>query len=604
METILDRKARKGIPAADARAALLRLYRYMTSWRRSFAVMIVLLMLSLGCDLVTPLFIEASIDAISFGRGIYISFPALTKSILAFILVAASGSVLECVLGRICAKITLNMSRQLRQDAFDGLMDTSVSSFEGMLQGDLMSRIMNDAEMASGAFSETFRELACSVVMLTGCAVIMMVKCPFLAIVSIGSSIVSVVIMGFLSGLVFPVLSEQQASLGRLNAHIEESLKTFRTCRTGGRMQENIRRIDRLSADYCEWKIRAGRLEYLMGPVMLLLGNLNFLLVLFFGISRVRSGLITVGAMQSFIMYTRLFMEPVNSLGEYFVRAQNALAGAERVFRLIDGKKERDELAEVPAAACELPYHDEEDFLVFDSVGFGYRRNFPVLKGVSLRIRKGEKLALIGKTGEGKTTLTNLLLLFYPGYSGSILLEGCEIRKMDIAALRQRIAAVSQDPLILNGTVYENLVYGCGDIDRERVWNVLCELGISGMFSRLPEGLDTKIRNIGCNLSQGQLQMICLARALLRRASILILDEATSSLDPDTEHLINRGMKTAIQGKTCILIAHRISSVRDADHIAVLSDGVISEYGTHEELIERRGLYCRLYQTQFSGEEI
>lgn len=652
MEIITGKKARRGLPPGDARAAFLRLYRYMTHLRGTFAAMLALLLLALGCDLVTPLFIEAAINAITFGRGIYVSFSALARSIGAFVVFAGAGSVVECVLGRICANITLNMSRRIRQDAFDSLMDSSVSSFEGMLKGDLMSRIMNDAEIAAGAFSETFRELACSAVMLVGCAAIMMVKCPFLALVSIASSLFSVVVMGFLSGLVFPVLSEQQASLGRVNAHVEESLKNFRTCKTVGRMEENIRRMDEVSRDYCEWKIRAGMLEYLMGPVMLFLGNLSFLLTLFFGISRIMTGSITVGTMQAFIMYTRLFMEPVNSLGEYFVRAQNALAGAERVFYLIDHKKEGEELAEVSSAlrppsgisdrrsakavsvseglspasvdeeSCSLSAQssfglfpasvDEEepaeekggDFLVFDNVRFSYRRNFPVLRGVTLRIREGEKLALIGKTGEGKTTLASLLMLFYPAYSGTITMEGQEIRSLDPAQVRRRIAAVSQEPRIMEGTIYENMTYGCADADREKVRELLLEMGIRRMFDSLPDGLDTKLKNVGSNMSQGQLQMICLVRALMSGASVLILDEATSSLDPDTEQVIKEGMDAAMRGKTCIIIAHRISSVRDADHIAVLSEGVISEYGTHEELIERRGLYYTLYQTQFSGKEI
>lgn len=619
------------MPAEDACAAFIRLFRYMTQWRGAFAAMAALLMLSMACDLVTPLFIESSINAISFGRGIYVHFDVLTRSVAAFVLFSVFAGIMECILGRISAKITLNISKQLRQDAFDSVMNSSVSSFDGMLQGDLMSRIMNDSEMAAGAFSETFRELACSLVMLTGCTVIMLLKSPVLAVVSISSSLVSVGIMGLLSGLVFPVLSEQQASLGRLNAHIEENIKTFRTCKAAGRMEDNNSRMDLLSREYCDLKIRAGKFQYFMGPVMLLLGNLNFLLTLIFGISLIISGSITVGSLQAFFMYSRLFIEPVNSLGEYFIRAQNALAGAERVFSLIDKKKESEDLAEaaarsireqdenlnikgkrVPAgtaanAAESLPAQEkvrENGFLVFDSVRFAYRRNFPVLKGVSLKIREGEKLALIGRTGEGKTTLTSLLLLFYPDYTGSITLEGQEIRRIDPAALRSRIAVVSQEPRILNGTVYENLIYGCKGVDRDDVRKILQEMGVFSMFSRLPDGLDTQIRNIGSNMSQGQLQMICLARALLRNASILILDEATSSLDPDTELMIKQGMETAMQGKTCILIAHRISSVRDADHIAVLSDGVIAEYGTHEDLMEDRGLYYKLYRTQFSGKEI
>ena len=427
-------------------------------------------------------------------------------------------------------------------------------------------------------------------------------RCASLAAISVGTGALSVVVMGALSGLVFPLLSQRQAALGQMNTHVEESLKAFRACKAGGRMDENNRRMEDLSRAYYDRCLRASRLEYMLGPLMLVLGNLNFLLTVSFGASRILSGVITVGTMQAFIMYSRQFMEPLNAMGDYFVQAQSAMAGAERVFRLIDHANERREIASVrgPVPAR----RDGERGLTFEDVRFAYHRNMPVLRGMSLSLKPGERLALVGRTGAGKTTMVQLLLLFYAGYQGQIRLDGREIREMDPAELRSRFAVVPQEPRLVEGSLCDNLMYGCEGVDRGRVEQAVREIGAEGIVARLPRGLDTPMSSVGDNLSQGQLQMICLIRALLRDASVLILDEATSSMDPETEDGIKRGMDAAMAGRTCIVIAHRLSSVWDADRIAVLSDGVIAEYGTHDALMARRGIYYQLYHRQLSGKEI
>jgi ABC-type multidrug transport system fused ATPase/permease subunit len=301
-------------------------------------------------------------------------------------------------------------------------------------------------------------------------------------------------------------------------------------------------------------------------------------------------------------MYSRQFMEPLNAMSDYFVQAQSAMAGAERVFRLIDHANERQEIASArgPAPA----QRDGESGLTFEDVRFAYHRNMPVLRGMNLSLKPGERLALVGRTGAGKTTMVQLLLLFYANYQGQIRLDGREIRQMDPVELRSRFAVVSQEPRIVEGSLCDNLMYGCEGVDRAQVERAVREIGAEAIIARLPQGLDTPMGSVGDDLSQGQLQMICLIRALLRDASVLILDEATSSMDPETEDSIKRGMDAAMAGRTCIVIAHRLSSVWDADHIAVLSDGVIGEYGTHDALMARRGIYYQLYHKQLSGKEI
>lgn len=602
MQVTSEGRPGRGNGPRNSRRTLARLYRYMIEWRGMFYGMVALLLVSLVCELAMPLVIESAINAISVTGGVSVDMKALTVSIGLLAFVALVSSLAGWAQERVSAQISLNMSRRLRQDVLKNLLEVSVSSFEGRRRGDVMSRVTNDAEVAAGAFSETIKELISCMIVVIGCAAIMFLKCAPMAAVAVGAALVSVFVSGMLSRLVYPAYVAQQASLGKLNAHVEESLKAFKTCKAAGRAGENDRRMTALSREYYACRLRANRLEFMMGPVMLLLGNLNFLITVVFGANRIIAGAITVGTMQAFILYSKQFMEPLSSLGEYFVRSQNALASAERVFDIMDAPKEAREVAEAAAGAPEAVGRAGE--LRFENVSFAYHKNLPILKNLNLTLQKGERLALVGRTGAGKTTLTNLLLLFYPGYGGGITYDGRDIRGEELSALREKITVISQEPQIVAGTVLENMLYGAGGATRQDAEAAMERMGISDMIARLPNGLDTAMGSIGDNLSQGQLQLICMVRALLRKSEILILDEATSSLDPDTERMVKRGMEAAMEGRTTLIIAHRLSSVMDADHIAVLADGRIAEYGDHETLMARNGAYHALYHTQYLGREI
>ena len=605
MEQISQHKTMREAPPINVRATLMRLYGYMVMYRLHFVVLLVLLALSVACGLLMPLVVESAMNAIGFSKGNFVDFRVLTRGVVQFAVLATLSAALGYLQERISAKITLSMSIRMRRDGFKAIMNASVSSFERMRKGDLMSRMMNDAEMAAGAFTQSFRQLTSSVLMIVGCAAIMFAKCAPLAAVSVGTAMLSVIVMGALSKLVLPAFTRQQVALGFLNSHIEESLKAFRSCVAGGRKKENQKRMDRLSGDYYARRIEACRLEYLMEPLMMVLGNLNFLAIVVVGVFQMMAGVVTVGAMQAFVMYSRQLMEPLNALGEHLVRMQNALAGAERIFYVIDLQSEQIEIAEARDGSSmpEILY-GSQDMIQIEGLSFEYRRNAPVLRGVHLAVREGERLALVGRTGEGKTTLASLLLLLYPNYSGSIRIGGKDVRSIGPSKLRSQISVVSQEPQIVEGTVCDNLLYGCDDATREDAERVAADLGLDRLLSRLPKGIDTELQSIGESMSQGELQLVCLGRALLQNSSVLILDEATSSVDPNTELFVRNGLERAMFGRTCVVIAHRLSSVQNATHIAVLSDGAIAEYGSHEELMDKKGIYHDLYQSQFLGKEI
>lgn len=587
--------------ARNAPQTLIRLFHNELLQKDLLAALLAVTLFSIAVDLSVPLLVEGCVNCIGVSGAGTLDREGFSACLAALALTAVLSFLLGYLHDRLTVSLSVAVERKLRQDVCCAVLHMSLKSSERWRAGELISRGMADAALAATAFSESLLSLAASIVVIVGCAVVMFLKCVPLAAISVAATVASVILMGAVSGVLFPAFMERQSALGRVNVFVEESLRTFRAELCCGRLAECRRRMARHNEDYYGRSVRAARLEGLMAPLMMMLGSLDFLLMVVFGARFTVSGVISLGTMQAFILYSRQFMEPVNELGKCFAQAQSSLAAAERVFELLDAVPERAEALELEKETAERPRKAE---LSVCGLGFSYRPNRRILRDINLVVQRGERLALVGRTGAGKTSLASLLLRLYEDYSGSISLNGQDIRTIPLPALRSRITVIPQEPQMVEGSIFENIAYGGEDVTAEQVYQAADAVGLSERVRRLPQGFATPVASAGENFSQGELQLICLARAMVRNAEILVMDESTSSMDTETELALKRGVEALRAGRTCITIAHRIASVTDADHICVLEDGTVAEYGTHDELMAADGLYRSLYTTQLRGMEI
>ena len=585
----------------NAPRILTRLF-YNALFRKDLLIaLLAVTLFSIAVDLSIPLLIEGCVNSIGlFGAGAP-DREGFFTCLAALALMAVLSFLLGYLHDRLTVSLSVTVETKLRRDVCAAVLHMPLKSAERWRAGELISRGMNDTALAATAFSEALLSLCASIVVIAGCAVVMFLKCVPLAAISVAATLVSVILMGAVSRVLFPAIMERQSALGRVNVFVEESLRTFRAGLCCGRLPECRRRMARHNEDYYGRSVRAARLEGLMAPLMMMLGCLDFLLMVVFGARFTVSGVISLGTMQAFILYSRQFMEPVNELGKCFAQVQSSLAAAERVFELLDTAPEQ---TGTPAREEETAELSRDVELRIRDLDFSYRPNRPILRDIHLEIHKGERIALVGRTGAGKTSLVSLLLRLYEDYSGSIFLDGQDIRTMTLSALRSRITIIPQEPQMVEGSIFDNIAYGGENIPEEEIYQAADAVGLSERLRRLPRGFETPVTSAGENFSQGELQLICLARAMVRNAEVLVMDESTSSMDAETELALKRGIEALTKGKTCITIAHRLASVTDADHICVLEDGTIAEYGTHDELMAANGLYRSLYTTQLRGMEI
>ena len=575
--------------AKDQKGTLLRLLRYLKPYRATVAGVSILVVLSTVLTLAGPLLIGIAVDRFIIPGDL----SGLLRLGILLLVVYIAASVTTMVYGVIMVNISQKLIMNIRSDLFGHVQTLSMAYFDQHVSGDLMSRITNDTEAINRVLSNGLVQLASSLLQLVGILVAMFVLSWQLALGSLIVLPLTIIVTGLITSRSRVAFRSVQHNLGGLNAYAEENIAGARVVQIFAREQETIDHFKKVNEQNRDAGIEAEKITALLHPLMSVMSTVAIAVIAGLGGWLAIMGVVTVGVIVAFLAYIRQFFQPLRSLAQLYNQLQSGLAGAERIFEVMDANVT---VADKPDA---IPLDRIRGQVEFENVTFAYEEGKPVVQDVNMTVEPGQTIALVGPTGAGKTTVINLLGRFYDVQEGAIRVDGLDIRDVQQATLRRQLGIVLQDTYLFSGTVMENIRYGRLDATDEEVLEAAKLANADQFISRLPQGYETDISEQGSNFSEGQRQLLAIARAVLADPAILILDEATSSVDTRTEMQIQDALLRLMEGRTAFVIAHRLSTIREADQVLVIHDHRIIERGTHEELIDQGGFYNNLYMSQY-----
>ena len=577
-------------PKAKASQVLRRLWQSLRHERWIIISASLLSVLGNLLGLLSPKLSGAAIDAIIPGA---VDFPVVVRYVIWMVIVALLSSLLSWILSAMMIRMSRNVVKRMRSDLFNHMTRLPISFFDTHQTGDVISVLSYDVDTVGASLSTDLTQILASLITVIGSFTMMCTISPALLIVFAFTIPTSILFTRYRSKVVRPLFRERSKQLGQLNGFAEEAVSGMKTIAAYHQENEFNRRfaVRNESAIHANW--HADHTACITGPTVNLINNLSMAAVSVLGALVYMAGGISLGGVSSFVLYSRKFSGPINEFANIISELQSSLAAAERVLTLLD-------LAPEPADAPDaIALTECEGHVAFRDVSFGYTEDATVLHHIDFEARPGEVIAIVGETGCGKTTLINLLMRFYDVSSGAILIDGHDVRSLQRNTLRSQFTMVLQDTWLFDGTVYDNIAYARSDATREEVIAAAKAAHIHHMIESLPHGYDTIVTDSGNSISKGQKQLMTIARAMLMDSSMLILDEATSNVDTQTEQLIQDAMLSLMNGRTCFVIAHRLSTITGADRIMVMDKGRLVESGTHQELLDKRGAYYELYQAQF-----